>query len=56
MAGKCSRLQAEKLRVALKVLSTLAEDRTLWSKLGTASEATGVVHDGTRTWASKARG
>ena len=42
--------------MALKVLSTLAEDRTLRSKLGTASEATGVVHDGTRTWASKARG
>ena len=42
--------------MALKVLSTLAEDRTLWSRPGTASGATGVVHGGTRTWGSKARG
>lgn len=51
----CSELQAENLRVATKALPVLAEDRTLWSKLGIASETTEVGHSGIRTQAQGQR-
>lgn len=53
LARTCSERGGESPREVTKALPTLAEDRTLWSKLDTASEATRVRCDSIRTQAQK---